>query len=157
MPIGWFIAPYKRRTDPVRVRRYCAMDDFTDQVAAWSEVEVLGQHAIVKVSESSAVLSSIAGTAGFQRIPVARLDDPLSSLSVAQRNAIRIDETEEEVKDTGGQVFGWYLFNAASADDYLETNAVAMNSSIPQPARSVLTTPQKAALLAYTAMRRWGS
>lgn len=89
MPVAWFIVPYKRRPHPRDVIRYCAMDDFTSQVTSWSETEVLGQNAIVKVNASNAVLSSISGTAGFQRIPVARLDDPLSSLSVAQRNAIR--------------------------------------------------------------------
>jgi hypothetical protein len=89
MPIAWFIAPYKRLPGQSRPTRYCAMDDFTQQVAGWSETEVLGQHAIVKVNATNAVLTTIAGTAGFQRIPVARLDDPLSSLSVAQRNAIR--------------------------------------------------------------------
>lgn len=89
MPVGWFIAPYKRRPDPDLVMRYCAMDDFTSQVVGWSETEVLGQHAIVKVNATNAVLTTIAGTAGFQRIPVTMLDSPLSSLSVAQRNAIR--------------------------------------------------------------------
>jgi hypothetical protein len=77
MPISWFIVPYKRRPD------------FNSQVLAWSATEVLGQQAIVKVNATSAVLTSIAGTAGFQRIPVARLDDPLSGLTNQQKNAIR--------------------------------------------------------------------
>jgi hypothetical protein len=89
MPIGWFIAPYKRRIGEARVMRYCALDDFTPQVFEWSATEVLGQHAICKVDATSAVLTLIAGTAGFQRIPVSRLDDPLSSLTNQQKNAIR--------------------------------------------------------------------
>lgn len=93
MAIGWFIAPYKRRSDPDRVFRYCAMDDFTTQIladgGAWAETEVLGNCAVVKVNASTATLSTIAGTQGFQRIPLQRLDDPLSSLTNAQRNAIR--------------------------------------------------------------------
>lgn len=89
MPVAWFLVPYKRIVGSPRPARYCAMDDFTSQVNGWSETEVLGQHAIVKVNATNAVLTTIAGTAGFQRIPVALLDDPLSSLSVAQRNAIR--------------------------------------------------------------------
>jgi hypothetical protein len=89
VPIGWFIAPYRRRPDPDRIIRECAMNDFTALVVGWSETEVLGQHAIVKVNATNAVLTSIAGTTGVQRIPVAQLDSPLSSLSNAQRNAIR--------------------------------------------------------------------
>lgn len=42
-------------------------------------------------------------------------------------------------------------------DDFLEANAAALNSAIPQPARGALTTAQKARLLAYVALRRWGS
>lgn len=93
MPIGWFIAPYKRRTDATRPTRYCAMDDFTAQITsdggAWTESEVLGDCAVVKVDASATTLQTIAGTSGFQRIPLQRLDDPLSSLTNAQRNAIR--------------------------------------------------------------------
>jgi hypothetical protein len=87
--VGWFLAPYRRLVGPRIPTRYCAMDDFTPQVVGWSETEVLGQHAVVKVDAAPAVLQEIAGTEGFQRIPVARLDDPLSSLTVNQRNAIR--------------------------------------------------------------------
>jgi hypothetical protein len=89
VPIGWFIAPYRRRPNADRVIRECVMNDFTAQVVGWSETEVLGQHAIVKVNATNAVLTSIAGPTGIQRIPVAQLDSPLSSLSNAQRNAIR--------------------------------------------------------------------
>jgi hypothetical protein len=89
VPIGWFLAPYRRLVGARIPTRYCAMDDFTDQVVGWSETEVLGQHAVVKVDATAAVLTAIAGASGFQRIPVARLDDPLSSLTTQQRNAIR--------------------------------------------------------------------
>lgn len=93
MPIGWFIVPYKRRSDPNKVIRYCAMDDLSAQIASdggkWAETEVLGDCAVVKVDASSATLTTISGTSGFQRIPLQRLDDPLSSLTNAQRTAIR--------------------------------------------------------------------
>ena len=93
MAVGWFIAPYVRRPHPDRVIRYCVIDDLTAAIAAsggaWAEVEVLGQHAIVKVRASNAVLTQVAGLTGVQRIPVARLDDQLSSLTNAQKNAIR--------------------------------------------------------------------
>lgn len=41
-------------------------------------------------------------------------------------------------------------------DDFLETNASAINTAIPQPARSSLTVSQKARLLAYVTLRRFG-
>lgn len=92
MPVGWFLSPYKAH--PVRPRaRYCAVNDLTPQIQAdggdWSETEVLGQHAIVKVRAASVTLTLVAALPGVTRIPVARLDDPLSSLSAAQKTAIR--------------------------------------------------------------------
>ena len=39
-------------------------------------------------------------------------------------------------------------------DDFLNTNAAAINQAIPQPARSALTVPQKARLLVYVVERR---
>ena len=39
-------------------------------------------------------------------------------------------------------------------DDFLNTNAAAINQAIPQPARSALTVPQKARLLIYVVERR---
>ena len=99
MPVGWFLAPYKRRDRGTPgqpgfiARRYCAMDDFTAQVFGeggfWSETEVLGDHAIVKVRASSSTLQMIAQTAGFRRFPKDRLDDPLSSLTNTQKTALR--------------------------------------------------------------------
>jgi hypothetical protein len=93
MPVGWFLVPYKRRPDVFRVVRYVAIDDLTPAIIAdggvWSEVEVLGQHAIVKVRAASGTLQDVANLAGVQRIPVARLDDSLSSLTNQQKTAIR--------------------------------------------------------------------
>lgn len=95
MPIGWFLAPYARRIKPPGLppARYCVMDDFTALITAdggkWSEAEVLGNHAIVKVNASSATLQAIASTAGIDRIPLTLLDEPLSSLTNAQRTAIQ--------------------------------------------------------------------
>lgn len=91
--IGWFVAPYKRLPSTVRIARYCAMDDFTALIQAdggdWREVEGLGNRCYVKVRASAATLSTINAAPGFTRIPLARLDDPLSSLTAGQRTAIR--------------------------------------------------------------------
>lgn len=41
-------------------------------------------------------------------------------------------------------------------DDWVEANAAAFNSAIPQPARGALTTAQKARLLMLIAEQRYG-
>ena len=41
-------------------------------------------------------------------------------------------------------------------DDYFTSNATAINTAIPQPARGAMTTAQKLNLIAYVAMRRSG-
>lgn len=40
-------------------------------------------------------------------------------------------------------------------DGYIDANVVAMNAAIPQPARGVLTTAEKARLFALVALRRY--
>lgn len=40
-------------------------------------------------------------------------------------------------------------------DAFLDANAAAINTAIPQPARGTLTTPQKARLLMYVIRRRY--
>jgi len=93
MAVAWFFAPYKRRDFGTLRTRYCSMDDFTVQIKAdggnWSESECLGNHAIVKVRANQATLDTINATPGMLRIPLALLDDQLSSLSAVQRTAIR--------------------------------------------------------------------
>lgn len=93
MPVGWFLAPYVREAQASpRIVRYCIVGDVLEDIraaggdAAWTEV--LGQHAIVKVKASDSLLTQVASLAGVTRIPAGRLDDPLSTLSTAQKNAI---------------------------------------------------------------------
>lgn len=40
-------------------------------------------------------------------------------------------------------------------DDWVDTNSGAFNTAVPQPARSALTTKQKAALLMYVVEKRF--
>jgi hypothetical protein len=95
MPYGWFVCQYKIfETKPGMANgRYCAMDDFTAQITAdggtWSESEVLGSYAIVKVRASAATLTTINGTTGFIRIPNhVNLSDTLGDLTPAKKTAI---------------------------------------------------------------------
>ena len=93
MAIAWYICPYKRRPSTGFPARYCAMNDFTQQLNAaggdWREVEILGDRAIVKVRGPSAALTSIAQTTGFSRLPSADFNKPLSELTVNQRTALK--------------------------------------------------------------------
>jgi len=94
MSIGWFICPYKRGTNQGPFpTRYCAMDDFTNQINAvggtWSETEILGNHAIVKVRATDALLTTINAAGGFTRLPKNKLDEPLSDLSPAVKTILR--------------------------------------------------------------------
>jgi hypothetical protein len=94
MPLAWFVAPYKRSNPGVTPpERYCAVDDFTAQIVAdggtWSETEVLGDCALVKVRASDATLAAINAAPGMLRIPNhTDLADTLGDLTLAQRNAI---------------------------------------------------------------------
>lgn len=94
MPLAWFIAPYKRRNPGERPpERYCAVDDFTAQIRAdggdWSETEILGNAALVKVRAAAGTLTVIAAAAGFLRIPNhTDLNDTLGDLTNAQKTAI---------------------------------------------------------------------
>jgi hypothetical protein len=93
MALAWFICGYV--INPARPNmRYCAMNDFTEAIVAdggtWSESEILGGYAIVKVRAAAATLTTIAGTTGFQRIPNhINLNDVWSDLTTAQRTAIQ--------------------------------------------------------------------
>jgi hypothetical protein len=94
MPIAWFICPYKRGPNiGLGPSRYCAMDDFTNQIitdgGTWSETEILGNHAIVKVRASDVTLTKIADGQGFVRMPKAVLTEPLSDLGATAKTSIR--------------------------------------------------------------------
>ena len=61
-----------------------------------------------------------------------------------------------ESKDPHGAVTKADLRAAVNAiDAFLDTNAAAINSAIPQPARGVLTTAQKARMLMFVIQRRY--
>ena len=102
MPVGLFIAPYKRRKDLENSRkkyvRYCAIDDFTSLIHAdggvWREIEIRGNRALVKVRAKASTLALL--DAEFKRIPTPVLSSPLSELGVGARNALR-----NELQDQG--------------------------------------------------------
>jgi hypothetical protein len=112
MEIAWFIVPYKRRLGTVHPTRYCAMDDYSEWIinidgGNWVEIEVLGNHAVVKVKAEKSTLDLIAGIDGFIRFPVKLLNDPLNSLSQVQKTVINnklqlLGYSTQEIKDKLG-------------------------------------------------------
>lgn len=92
MAIAWFLCQYKRNMNARRPTRYCAMDDFTQAIytdgGKWSETEVLGNYAIVKVRANDSTLATIAAADGFTRLPLKLLNETLANLTLAQRTAI---------------------------------------------------------------------
>lgn len=92
LKIAWYIAPYKRRINQRRPSRYCAMDDYTQQIiyidgGNWAETEILGDRAIVKVKAEETTLSTLDGV--FKRIPKDLLDDTLADLPTAVKTALK--------------------------------------------------------------------
>lgn len=90
--IGWYICPYKRVLNTPQHIRYCAMDDYTKQIiyqdkGNWSETEVLGNRAIVKVKASASTLAILDGV--FKRIPKNALNLSLSDLTTTQKNFLK--------------------------------------------------------------------
>lgn len=66
---------------------------------------------------------------------------PATSGGLIVYRSIDLDESEEEVKATAGQLFGWYLYNAAASMRYLKFyNATAANTTVGTTA-PVLTIP----------------
>lgn len=114
--IGWYICPYKRR--PGRIpTRYCAMDDYTNQIfsegGGWSETEVLGDRAIVKVKASTSTLTTLNTI--FKRLPKTILDSSLSDLTSQQKNTIKnelldMGYTLTEIQNRFGNNLGDYTF-----------------------------------------------
>lgn len=92
MAIAWYIAPMKIRGTGSRMERYCGMQDFSVQIradgGAWSETEVLGNVALVKVRATAGTLTVIENTTGYTRLPKIQLSDPLSDLTGPQKTAI---------------------------------------------------------------------
>lgn len=96
MALAWFICGFNfvEGHNGPNSRRVCAMDNFSPSIfadgGAWSESEVLGGFAVVKVRASVATLTIIGGTAGFTRIPNNWVDlsTTLGSLTTGQRTTL---------------------------------------------------------------------
>jgi hypothetical protein len=73
------------------------------------------------------VLTIAAGTNAIGNVGIV----PRTTGGYTIFRSIDLDETEEEIKATAGQVFGWYIFNAAATTHYVKFyNATAANVTV---------------------------
>lgn len=81
----------------------------------------------------------------------------MAVLSTSDRALARVDFTQELMQkgESIGIVKADLLAAADALDDFLNTNATAVNQAIPLPARTSLTAAQKARLLMYVIKRRY--
>lgn len=101
MAKAWYIADLIVPTVGPRAgmpnTRDCAVLAYADLInqdgGSWGFVEVLGGRTICRVRASVSTLQAIALDPHCRRIPAALLDDPLSSLTTGQKNAIRQEIT----------------------------------------------------------------
>lgn len=98
MAIAWYIVPYKRDARMATPARYCAVDDYTDQIygagGQWVETEILGDRAIVKVRAPAGILAVLDGV--YKRLPKDRLGDSLADLPAGVKQALK-----DELLDMG--------------------------------------------------------
>lgn len=81
----------------------------------------------------------------------------MAELSIADKQALHKGIMSDLSSDREGLALTKSELRAAidALDTYMNDNAVAINSIIPLPARSVLTASQKAELLSVIVKRRW--
>jgi hypothetical protein len=93
------------------------MNDYTVDIRTyggdWTETEVLGNRAIVKVRAPAAVLNALNAVAGFKRVPKDRLDDSLADLPAGVKQALRneledMGYTVAEIQERFGGDIGQY-------------------------------------------------
>lgn len=80
--------------------------------------------------DGSGVQQPIIGDVGLTGQPLIQVAPAISGgLSIFR--SIDLDETEEEAKATAGQVYGWYIYNAASSVRYVKLyNATAASVTV---------------------------
>lgn len=90
--MAWLLCQYKRDLEIPRAR-YCVIEDYYLALkadgATWGSVEVLGNHAIVKVKCSDGMLTTLRQDPLITYIPLSLLTSSLGDLTNNQINAIR--------------------------------------------------------------------
>ncbi len=112
MAIAWFTVPYVPAiiTAGERPGRELLLLQQHDLRAQWSEVEILGNRAIVKMEAAPTVLLAVAALPGVYRFPFRYLKEPVSSEPLAVRLLLRqemLDQgyTNEQINGRFGRGF----------------------------------------------------
>jgi len=100
--IAYFLSPYRRDRSYDFPARVCTMNDFTSAIHAdggsWSESEIAGDQAVVKVSASSGTMALIEA-AGHR--PLTRAEIP--ALLATPRKAPTYDRQRDRVTLNGSE------------------------------------------------------
>lgn len=80
----------------------------------------------------------------------------MAVLSDADRVAVWSSFMSNNVQTTGAMTKADLRDAVNAIDTFLDVNAATINSAIPLPARTALNASQKAHLLSYVALKRWG-
>jgi hypothetical protein len=83
------------------------------------------------------VLSIAAGTNTIGAVNV----KPTTSGGLTIFRSIDLDETEEEIKATAGQLYGWFIFNAAASTHYVKFYNATAATVVVGTTTPVLTIP----------------
>lgn len=102
MPVIWFICPYDVRVEKRRlqrspsIRRYIPTHPRPDG-AEWSEVEILGNHILVKVSAPQRLLNRVSADPDFTELPD---PIPVTSRTGITNILLALGYTQTEIDDT---------------------------------------------------------
>lgn len=115
MAIAWYIVPYEIKEQHGEKYRRVAICNYSKQIrdsgGAWTETEILGDRAIVKVRASDAILSAL--NTKYKRLPKDRLDDSLSNLPENVKMALKNEILDmgysiDEIRERFGNDLGQY-------------------------------------------------
>jgi hypothetical protein len=92
-------------------------------------------HAIGALADETSTDSVDEGDVGIPRMTLTRLlrvvQTPHTSGGYDTFRSLDLDETEEAVKASAGQVFGWYFYNDGAAECYVKLyNATTANVTV---------------------------
>lgn len=80
----------------------------------------------------------------------------MAALTTQERADVNAEYMRAETETFGAVTKAQLLAAVAALDEFFETNAAAINTAIPQPARGQLTTAQKSRLVRHVLRRRYG-
>lgn len=128
-------------TDDVNLSAIKTAVETLDNIVSGSEAQVdvvaalpAGDNNIGNVDIASAIPTG-TNTIGAVNVK------PTTSGGLAIFRSLDVDETEEEIKSSGGQLYGWYLFNAAASTRYVKFYNATAASVIVGTTTPVLTIP----------------